>query len=81
MIPLVKYKVMEKGQNERARFAKLLSYQGPDEVTIQLLHSQKLAWLQNPASFWIRSNPHSTTGMKQQAQIVSIYLEAESVDA
>ncbi|KAK5217810.1 hypothetical protein LTR72_009473 [Exophiala xenobiotica] len=38
---LVKYQLKEKGQNEQLRFAKLLKYEGPDAMTIQLLRSQQ----------------------------------------
>ncbi|KAJ9494700.1 hypothetical protein H2202_009776 [Exophiala xenobiotica] len=79
---LVKYQLKEKGQNEQLRFAKLLKYEGPDAMTIQLLRSQQGEWVRDPYTFWSRgASPDISVLQQQQAHIIGIYLQAKCVDA
>ena len=79
---LVNFKIMEKGQNERSRYVKLLTYNGPDLTTMHLLETHRGEWFQNPANFWARGLSADISGLpQQQARIVSIYLQATCIDA
>lgn len=79
---LVNFKIMEKGQNERSRYAKLLTYNGPDLTTVNLLEIHRGEWLQNPANFWAQGLSADISGLpQQQARIVGIYLQTTCVDA
>ncbi|KAK5030185.1 hypothetical protein LTR13_008203 [Exophiala sideris] len=77
----VKYKLTEKGQNERSRFSKLLNYEGPEEATLELLRREKERWFNRPATFWLKGVPTFPSLHERQAHIVGIYLQAERVDA
>lgn len=77
----MKFRVMQKGQNERARLDKLLSFNGPEADLWQLLEDYHQIWLNNPSCFWVRPLPPSLGGYCPETQIVGFYLQIEFDDA
>ena len=78
---VIKYDVRARGQNDRARFARLLHYQGPDDDTINTLTDCHDQWLENPMSFWIRPGPSfAFDWVDAQARIVGYYLQTKLDD-
>ncbi|KIW58025.1 hypothetical protein PV05_02577 [Exophiala xenobiotica] len=78
---LVRYKVKERGENDRTRLAKIFEFMGPDDDTLNLLNSNISAWTTDPAAFWMRPAPCFLGHIAAQAQIVGCYIQSERDDA
>jgi len=75
---LVKFRVREKGESDKARFERFFGFEGPDDETVNLLYERSDEWQSQPVSFW----EYSSTGtadlhLSPEAQILGIYLRAE----
>lgn len=73
--------IKETGQNEKRRYAQLLSYQGPDSTTMAILESNHVHWLHQPARFWQRPAAPDLAHLVPQAQIIGCFLQTEPDDA
>ena len=81
---MVDYTVKERGQQDKARFQKLLNFQGPDHDTLSLLEERAADWSLHPLSFWERplgGASDAQISLNPQAQIVSCYLQSNRDDA
>src|SRR6266536_6546662 len=77
---MVRYRVQEKGCNERSRLAKVQEYKGPDPDTMKILSINHHIWLQNPSAFWACSLPVVTHSTNSQVEIVDRYLQVNLSD-
>ncbi|KAK3047169.1 hypothetical protein LTR09_011371 [Extremus antarcticus] len=80
----LQYKVVKrKNDKDQARYLNLLSLNGPDPDTLDLVKTQANQWFADPSSFWTRPNSVNTqfSGgrcyLSSQAQIVGHYLRAK----
>ncbi|KAK5270048.1 hypothetical protein LTR99_008485 [Exophiala xenobiotica] len=78
---LVRYKVKERGENDRTRLGKILDFVGPDEDTLHLLSTKISAWTTDPAAFWMRPVPCFLGQIAAPAQIVGCYIQSKRDDA
>lgn len=53
---LVPFSVQVRNQRDKNRFAKLLSYPGPDQETLNIFNMEKYRWYHDPSSFTVRSS-------------------------
>ena len=72
---LVKYRVQERGHNEKNRLARVLQFRGPDNDTIEVLHNNRQQWLQDPSMFWGRPSLLLVDSSDAQARILAPFLQ------
>ena len=77
----VKYSIKERGQDDRARLAKIFLFKGPDHDTQVVLHSNVARWKMFPDDIWIRPLPAALGSINAEAQIVGCYIMAIRDDA
>lgn len=80
----VEYKVVkQKITKDYARYLNLLSLNGPNQGTLDLLEARANDWMMYPSSFWIRPElvktqvPGAPSHLDTQAQIVGHYMQAK----
>lgn len=49
---MVQYRVFSRGQKDKTRRTKLVDYEGPDEITVNLLEAKHTLWMHEPNHFW-----------------------------
>jgi hypothetical protein len=72
---MVKYRVQERGHNEKNRLARVLQFQGPDDDTIEVLRNNHQQWLQDPSMFWRRPSLLPVDPSDAQARIIAPFLQ------
>lgn len=77
----VDYKVSERGQNERARLANLLTYTGPDPDTLDVLEQNYERWSCNPFIFWAAIQSPYMGELASQADVVRCFIRSTRADA
>ena len=75
------YTIREKSANEKARFQKLLQYQGPDARTLDLLQEYGDSWTCNPVTFWTHSSIQNLVVADLQAKLVITYQRMKHLDS
>lgn len=73
---LVKLKIIERGNTEKARLEQLFSYSGPDQETIDLLDQNHGLWSENPFYFWAGIQQPYMGKLDSQADIVMCYVRS-----
>ena len=53
---LVPFSIQVRNQRDKNRFARLLSYSGPDQETLNIINMEKCRWHDEPSSFAVRSS-------------------------
>jgi hypothetical protein len=76
---LVQFRVVKKGENERARVAKVLQ-SNVCEDTVSLLRDNHQRWMQDPSVFWKGPSPSATDSPDPQVQIVGRLLQTDPND-
>ena len=78
---MVRFRIQERGSNDKSRLAKVQEFQGPDPDTMKVLNDNYHHWWQDPSSFWVRSTQVVTDSSNPQVKIVGRYLQANPSDA
>lgn len=80
----IEYKIVkQKNTKDHARYLNLLSLNGPNQDTLDLLEERANDWMMDPLSFWIRPEsvntriPGAQSHSDPQAQIVGHYMQAK----
>jgi hypothetical protein len=76
---MVRFRIQEKGSNDKSRLAKLQEYEGPDPDTMKVLRHNYHRWFQDPSTFWMPPSLAWTESTNPQAQIVDGYLQASTL--
>lgn len=77
----VEFDLNHKGAKDQKRWAKLLSYSGPDRDTLVLLGEHAEQWIRDPSLFWAWPRPRDLSALPAAAQIIGCFLETESDNA
>lgn len=75
------YVIKERAANDKARFQRLLDFQGPDKDTLKLLQANGDKWIANPSKLLDSPAALGSAGLQPQARIVMCYQSTVRSDA
>ena len=76
-----RYTIKEKAANEKARFQRLMDFEGPDSSTLQMLHDFGDSWQRNPMTFWEHASIMQPSATDLQARMVMLYRRTIHMDS
>lgn len=75
----IRFKIEPRVEREKSKMQHFGSYEGPDNLTYQLLNNNLHTWNANPHAFW--DNPTNPFwGISPTGELVAFYLNAKSGD-
>lgn len=74
------YKIKPKNANENARIQRLLTFEGPDRETLELLSSKAEQWLENPSSFWNQETVNENYQFRPEVHLVHVFRRTMRLD-
>ena len=78
---LVPFSIQVRNQRDKNRFARLLSYSGPDQDTLNIINVEKCRWDNEPSSFAVRSAIANTSTNDPFVHLASRFLQLRHDDA